>query len=105
MILNICFFFFSSRRRHTRLVSDWSSDVCSSDLTPERLAAAVAEQQAQTTQFREECRRNAPPENQAECDTIEGAPLEFLLNTFRFAEEAHGLVVALAVALGLAGFV
>src|SRR5258706_3411218 len=24
-------FFFSSRRRHTRLVSDWSSDVCSSD--------------------------------------------------------------------------
>src|ERR1019366_10813107 len=28
----LCFFFFSSRRRHTRLVSDWSSDVCSSDL-------------------------------------------------------------------------
>src|SRR5438046_1284359 len=28
----MCFFFFSSRRRHTRLVSDWSSDVCSSDL-------------------------------------------------------------------------
>src|SRR5438046_8980202 len=26
------FLFFSSRRRHTRLVSDWSSDVCSSDL-------------------------------------------------------------------------
>src|SRR5438046_7977114 len=25
-------FFFSSRRRNTRLVSDWSSDVCSSDL-------------------------------------------------------------------------
>src|SRR3989339_1173206 len=25
------FIFFSSRRRHTRLVSDWSSDVCSSD--------------------------------------------------------------------------
>src|SRR5437016_5700151 len=30
--LNLFFFFFSSRRRHTRLVSDWSSDVCSSDL-------------------------------------------------------------------------
>src|SRR5947199_7603540 len=27
------FFFFSSRRRHTRCLSDWSSDVCSSDLT------------------------------------------------------------------------
>src|SRR5256885_15677717 len=28
------FFFFSSRRRHTRLQGDWSSDVCSSDLPP-----------------------------------------------------------------------
>src|SRR2546429_2313713 len=27
-------FFFSSRRRHTRCSRDWSSDVCSSDLTP-----------------------------------------------------------------------
>src|SRR5215204_7312848 len=27
-----CFFFFSSRRRHTRSLCDWSSDVCSSDL-------------------------------------------------------------------------
>src|ERR1039457_6532274 len=26
-----CYFFFSSRRRHTRLQGDWSSDVCSSD--------------------------------------------------------------------------
>src|SRR5438093_5081672 len=32
MRLLLTFFFFSSRRRHTRLVSDWSSDVCSSDL-------------------------------------------------------------------------
>src|SRR5437016_1538552 len=30
---SLSLFFFSSRRRHTRLVSDWSSDVCSSDLT------------------------------------------------------------------------
>src|SRR2546427_8952126 len=28
----VWFFFFSSRRRHTRFDSDWSSDVCSSDL-------------------------------------------------------------------------
>src|SRR2546430_7498729 len=27
------FFFFSSRRRHTRFDCDWSSDVCSSDLS------------------------------------------------------------------------
>src|SRR5436853_1272460 len=30
-------FFFSSRRRHTRCLSDWSSDVCSSDLTSDQL--------------------------------------------------------------------
>src|SRR5690242_11905 len=32
-----CFFFFSSRRRHTRLTCDWSSDVCSSDLKLQKL--------------------------------------------------------------------
>src|SRR5205807_3108202 len=31
-------FFFSSRRRHTRLQGDWSSDVCSSDLIEIRAA-------------------------------------------------------------------
>src|SRR5262249_31941583 len=36
-------FFFSSRRRHTRLVSDWSSDVCSSDLMVDRLNAFAGE--------------------------------------------------------------
>src|SRR5207247_4267197 len=30
--LDGAFFFFSSRRRHTRSTRDWSSDVCSSDL-------------------------------------------------------------------------
>src|SRR3989440_249584 len=34
------FFFFSSRRRHTRSDRDWSSDVCSSDL--ERLIAPIS---------------------------------------------------------------
>src|SRR3712207_5661018 len=44
-----CFFFFSSRRRHTRYWRDWSSDVCSSDLPIEievlrnALTAAAAE--------------------------------------------------------------
>src|SRR5256885_7124065 len=33
IVLSVMFvFFFSSRRRHTRLQGDWSSDVCSSDL-------------------------------------------------------------------------
>src|SRR6266480_4581314 len=34
-------FFFSSRRRHTRLTCDWSSDVCSSDLPRGRGSPAV----------------------------------------------------------------
>src|SRR5438034_11653561 len=42
---SLLFFFFSSRRRHTRSLCDWSSDVCSSDLEgvidePQRLRQA-----------------------------------------------------------------
>src|SRR5215217_9120118 len=42
------FFFFSSRRRHTRYWRDWSSDVCSSDLVrvDEHDAVALASQDA-----------------------------------------------------------
>src|SRR2546426_5003201 len=42
------FFFFSSRRRHTRLQGDWSSDVCSSDLAfPRARDAGHAGERAQ----------------------------------------------------------
>src|SRR5437660_10971127 len=37
------FFFFSSRRRHTRWPRDWSSDVCSSDLKQTAWGESVAE--------------------------------------------------------------
>src|SRR2546430_11001892 len=36
----VLFFVFSSRRRHTRFDCDWSSDVCSSDLTRRALLVA-----------------------------------------------------------------
>src|SRR5256885_3025500 len=39
MMSSISSFFFSSRRRHTRLQGDWSSDVCSSDLHAQSLSA------------------------------------------------------------------
>src|SRR5260370_6000303 len=39
-MLSAAFFFFSSRRRHTRFKCDWSSDVCSSDLIPLHLWAS-----------------------------------------------------------------
>src|SRR2546429_9902673 len=35
------FFFFSSRRRHTRCSRDWSSDVCSSDLPSSGASGAI----------------------------------------------------------------
>src|SRR5260221_10144958 len=56
--LVLVFFFFSSRRRHTRSLCDWSSDVCSSDLqhpqqrllhrrdVPLRVAAHLADEEA-----------------------------------------------------------
>src|SRR6266487_2487203 len=37
-------FFFSSRRRHTRWTGDWSSDVCSSDLSSHSSAEAALEE-------------------------------------------------------------
>src|SRR5690625_3398488 len=36
-------FFFSSRRRHTRWPRDWSSDVCSSDLSESRIQLSPEE--------------------------------------------------------------
>src|ERR1035438_4605831 len=45
MPISICCFFFSSRRRHTRCLSDWSSDVCSSDLNRRRLGSCNVRRQ------------------------------------------------------------
>src|SRR3712207_7589968 len=44
-------FFFSSRRRHTRYWRDWSSDVCSSDLTPAHILLSAANEFKQKTCF------------------------------------------------------
>src|SRR6266567_5529935 len=43
------FFFFSSRRRHTRFDCDWSSDVCSSDLEPTAAGAPQARMELDQT--------------------------------------------------------
>src|SRR5436853_1579913 len=42
LIVVFLFFFFSSRRRHTRCLSDWSSDVCFSDLNVQNSVAPAA---------------------------------------------------------------
>src|SRR5690606_40565400 len=50
------FFFFSSRRRHTRFSRDWSSDVCSSDLHEHgqhpQVAVAVASHRVRVQESR-----------------------------------------------------
>src|SRR5207302_3761330 len=43
------FFFFSSRRRHTRFSRDWSSDVCSSDLARRESMTSVPDSSPQRT--------------------------------------------------------
>src|SRR5438132_11417835 len=70
-------FFFSSRRRHTRSLCDWSSDVCSSDLEMmnmpgvlhgdvQVLAKIVATQRSEERRVGKECRAQAPAEGQNE---------------------------------------
>src|SRR6266567_2806611 len=49
LVLTVNFFFFSSRRRHTRFDCDWSSDVCSSDLVEREVGAPVLEQHARAS--------------------------------------------------------
>src|SRR5437879_13303567 len=67
-------FFFSSRRRHTRYIGDWSSDVCSSDLplgpegAPAPPVASVEDRRhpylprSEERRVGKECRSRGPPD-------------------------------------------
>src|SRR5688500_19648859 len=81
MVLRWIILFFSSRRRHTRLQGDWSSDVCSSDLAPRRSQTTGSARLARPGTGREPprttCRRRhaerpaaAPEERQAERTSV-----------------------------------
>src|SRR5438876_2776377 len=48
MLVIFDFFFFSSRRRHTRWTGDWSSDVCSSDLSRKSRRHALVVERAES---------------------------------------------------------
>src|SRR4051794_41390931 len=48
----IFYFFFSSRRRHTRWTGDWSSDVCSSDLSLDFDRALVLDERTRLVAWR-----------------------------------------------------
>src|SRR2546430_9751703 len=72
----IAFFFFSSRRRHTRFDCDWSSDVCSSDL-----------------QIRQEF--NHLSENEALLSDLFAEVVKFLSNLAVAAAQFVGLLIAI----------
>src|SRR5256885_8372214 len=58
-----CLFFFSSRRRHTRLQGDWSSDVCSSDLetiVPHTPATSTVAGKKSSKDFPTICQKESP---------------------------------------------
>src|SRR2546430_6820142 len=54
-------FFFSSRRRHTRFDCDWSSDVCSSDLTIFRVPTCMLEVHVSSRVLRSPTREDITP--------------------------------------------
>src|SRR2546429_8172454 len=80
-------FFFSSRRRHTRCSRDWSSDVCSSDLTDNALA---------TLRFR----LASVPMEAAE-DSFEADGLQFNAGTFILRNVDRAQLEKAASGLGL----
>src|SRR5207248_4708338 len=71
-------FFFSSRRRHTRSYGDWSSDVCSSDLSSLYCSSLPGSDPQQ--QYNEEAQRDWPcvygqhilPASQKQARRVEG---------------------------------
>src|SRR5437660_5874869 len=101
----IFFFFFSSRRRHTRWPRDWSSDVCSSDLskTSIGLAADMAERMRKRSggQF---CR--TIPDGQTAGDLFTRLTLDFLHAAFARLQHIRPGQWAFSVGQkpGIAGF-
>src|SRR5437763_10364915 len=91
----LIFFFFSSRRRHTRYIGDWSSDVCSSDLGDKRKELRPAgrcahnwtspvtsrsEQPIPVTRFAITCETStAPSKNRKSFSREMGAPQQDIL--------------------------
>src|SRR5262245_63061456 len=74
LFLYCFFFFFSSRRRHTRCLSDWSSDVCSSDLSFFRRAKSWLKESSRLAFLRNAARRSSalPPSPNKFSKTIRG---------------------------------
>src|SRR5438874_2401981 len=93
------FFFFSSRRRHTRSLRDWSSDVCSSDLSLTRESAVCP---SATIWQSRPCRCRTSAMSRATC----GSSSTMRITSVLLEPEAHALAeIAQDRAGGAAGAV
>src|SRR5260370_13241103 len=59
LFVYVVFFFFSSRRRHTRFKCDWGSDVCSSDLVARHIILSLGTRR--TGRCERDCQPRANP--------------------------------------------
>src|SRR5207302_3287636 len=87
------FFFFSSRRRHTRFSRDWSSDVCSSDLGQGLLpqpGRAGGEEEIISPQRTQRAQRNAENRVGRAGANCQARPTRFLSPFFRSEERRVG---------------
>src|SRR2546426_8870693 len=82
------FFFFSSRRRHTRLLGDWSSDVCSSDLEEpfQSVDSGITKNQYEWVSSRLNLRG----------DLLQSSVDNFVVDHSTFANDVFGFWIAIA---------
>src|SRR5262245_62605266 len=75
LLVLLLLFFFSSRRRHTRCLSDWSSDVCSSDLHRELGAMELLPDRPKRAQaIHDDVTRACSPREQRQLALVVPAP-------------------------------
>src|SRR2546426_10778552 len=95
---SVVFFFFSSRRRHTRLQGDWSSDVCSSDLNMPFLATLtkhpVYKSDKQYRFIPEVARVSVPPSWPGPTTAVSQQVLDLYIIPDMFAQHVTGKLTA-----------
>src|SRR5437762_7646120 len=85
-----CFvFFFSSRRRHTRYIGDWSSDVCSSDLARAARASTSSAKTSRTQARTKSTTRSDRSCSRAEWARAASSPRRARANTAWRRSEEH----------------
>src|SRR5438445_1590998 len=92
------FFFFSSRRRHTRYWRDWSSDVCSSDLLQDIQKLPLIKDPAEERRLARRVQRG----DEKAAERLVTANLRFVISYVK-KYQGHGLDLSELVAIGNEG--